>query len=84
MANFNGKGPEEKGPRTGRGLGKCNKEHVVSEEWYDKPRNGEGYHFGRGYGRGRGYGNGHGGGHGYGRGHGHGGGRGRGNGRGRW
>ena len=64
MANFNGKGPEEKGPKTGRGLGKCNKEHTVSEEWYDKAMNGEGYHFGRARGRGggcgRGYGNGRG------------------------
>lgn len=60
MANFNGKGPEEKGPKTGRGLGKCNKEHLVSEEWYDKAMDGEGYKFGhaRGNRNGRGHGNG--------------------------
>jgi hypothetical protein len=51
MSNFNQKGPEEKGPKTGRGLGKCNKEKTISEEWYDKLENGEGYHFGRGRGR---------------------------------
>ncbi len=79
MANFNGKGPEEKGPKTGRGLGKCNKDHVVSEEWYDKAMDGEGYHFG--YGRGRGMGTGRG--RGRGRGRGNGGGYGNGRGRGR-
>jgi len=58
MANFNQKGPEEKGAKTGRGLGKCNKEKTISEEWYDKKQDGEGYHFGRGRGRGRGQGRG--------------------------
>jgi hypothetical protein len=31
MANMNGTGPEGKGPKTGRGLGKCNKNSSAAE-----------------------------------------------------
>ena len=56
MANLNGKGPEEKGPRTGRGRGKCNKGGFSEEEWNDKNRDGHGYKKGRNRGKGRGFG----------------------------
>ena len=56
MAGFNGRGPYEEGPRTGRGLGKCNKEKRVSEAWYNKKRDGKGRKHGYARGRGRGYG----------------------------
>jgi len=46
MANQNGKGPNENGPRTGRGLGKCK----PSEE--NNSNNGQ--RNGRGVGRGQG------------------------------
>ena len=32
MAKMNGTGPEGKGPKTGRGLGKCNEESVGDEK----------------------------------------------------
>ena len=61
MANFNQKGPEEKGAKTGRGLGKCNKEKTISELWFEKPEDGNGHHLNHGgNGRGRGNGRGHG------------------------
>lgn len=48
MARRNGKGPDEKGPRTGRGLGNCNPNQDNNNE--NKTRRG---------GRGPGNGNGH-------------------------
>jgi hypothetical protein len=69
MANFNGKGPEEKGPKTGRGLGKCNKD-FNEEEWLKKERDGKGYRMGRARGKGRGFGLNSGKGNGRGKGHG--------------
>jgi uncharacterized protein len=54
MPQGDGTGPEGKGPKTGRGLGKCegNKEGKTSTEGEDLPR-GQGRGFGRGR-RGRG------------------------------
>ncbi len=43
MANRNGKGPEGKGPRTGRGLGNCKTVGVQQEN--TRPRNGRGRNF---------------------------------------
>ena len=47
MANQNGKGPLNKGPRTGRGLGKCPKTNSITRP--SSPRRGTGT--GRGLGR---------------------------------
>lgn len=38
MANFNGRGPNNEGPMTGRGLGKCSKDY----DDYNLPRRGLG------------------------------------------
>ena len=50
MPGLNGKGPEGKGPRTGRGLGNCGSGKKTTGS---RPRLGRG---GRGRGRGRGFG----------------------------
>lgn len=55
MPGFDGTGPEGRGPRTGRGLGKCNPENTdprtdVMDD--DMPPYGRGRGYGRGYGRG--------------------------------
>ena len=50
MANRNGKGPEEKGPRTGRQMGDCEDAEPTDEEF------GPGVGLGRGLGRGAGRG----------------------------
>jgi hypothetical protein len=47
MANRNGKGPQEKGPKTGRGLGKCEGE-AQFQSGLRRGRN-----CGKGFGRGR-------------------------------
>ena len=42
MANRNGKGPEEKGPRTGRGMGNCRSASENSTETEYGKMNGKG------------------------------------------
>jgi hypothetical protein len=56
MPGFDGTGPEGRGPRTGRGLGKCNPDNTnpntdVAEN-DDFPPYGRGRGYGRGNGRG--------------------------------
>jgi len=73
MPGLDRKGPEGKGPRTGRGLGRCNdKQNInVNEEQEEFPGRGmaysRGFGGGRGGGRGRGMGRGPGRGRGFGR-----------------
>ena len=67
MPGFDGTGPRGQGSMTGRGLGPCNKDGQVSEEY--QPRSGRlGIGFGRGQGMGTPWGRGMGRGRGAGRG----------------
>jgi hypothetical protein len=56
MPGFDGTGPEGRGPRTGRGLGKCNPDNTNpntdTAENDDFPPYGRGRGYGRGNGRG--------------------------------
>jgi hypothetical protein len=47
MPNFDGTGPERRGPQTGRGLGPCNPDAQPQEAGAQTPERG----FGRGLGR---------------------------------
>lgn len=51
MPRFDGTGPEGKGPRTGRGLGRCDGAAAQGAP----PRRGVGLGRGRGFGRGQGF-----------------------------
>lgn len=60
MPRFDGTGPEGKGPKTGRGQGRCDAEKVPEQQTEapnDTPRaqGGAGRGFGRGVGRGFGF-----------------------------
>ena len=55
MPNRDGTGPIGKGPRTGRGLGRCkDDEHHDNNQWRGRGR-GYGRHQGEGFGHGRGW-----------------------------
>ncbi|MBN1596808.1 MAG: DUF5320 domain-containing protein [Bacteroidales bacterium] len=56
MPGFDRTGPEGKGSRTGRGLGKCNPDNKITDEKKDTDefRRGLGRRAGRGYGVGNG------------------------------